>query len=151
MATFSNIEWTEMTWNPVTGCVKVSQGCKKCYAERMAHRLHLMGSVRYANEFAPTLHHDLVDLPRRWKKPRTIFVNSMSDLFQEAVPLDFIRGVFETMAACPQHVFQPRNGSWTGVSVHFAGFLARRDDDAGFTLLGGTTRLGSLQNVQSHP
>lgn len=64
MATFSNIEWTEMTWNPVTGCVKVSQGCKNCYAERMAHRLRLMGSARYANEFAPTLHHNLIDLPR---------------------------------------------------------------------------------------
>ena len=106
MATLSNIEWTEMTWNPVTGCVKVSQGCKNCYAERMAHRLRLMGSARYVNEFAPTLHHDLIDLPRRWKKPRTIFVNSMSDLFQEAVSLSFIRSVFETMAACPQHVFQ---------------------------------------------
>ena len=106
MATFSNIEWTEMTGNPVTGCVKVSQGCKNCYAERLAHRLHLMGSARCANEFAPTLHHDLIDFPRHWKKPRTIFVNSMSDLFQEAVPLDFIRSVFDTMAACPQHIFQ---------------------------------------------
>jgi protein gp37 len=106
MTTFSNIEWTEMTWNPVTGCVKVSQGCKNCYAERMARRLHAMGSDRYANEFAPTLHEDLIDAPRRWKKPRTIFVNSMSDLFQDAVPLSFIRKVFDTMAECPQHVFQ---------------------------------------------
>lgn len=95
-----------MTWNPVTGCVKVSQGCKNCYAERMARRLHAMGSDRYTNEFAPTLHEDLIDAPRRWKKPRTIFVNSMSDLFQDAVPLSFIRKVFETMAECPQHVFQ---------------------------------------------
>lgn len=95
-----------MTWNPVTGCVKVSQGCKHCYAERMARRLKAMGSARYENEFAPTLHWDLVGLPRRWKKPRTIFVNSMSDLFQEAVPFAFIAAVFETMAACPQHIFQ---------------------------------------------
>jgi protein gp37 len=106
VATVSNIEWTEMTWNPVTGCVKISQGCKHCYAERMAKRLHAMGSARYADGFRPTLHWDLIDVPRAWKKPRTIFVNSMSDLFQEAVPFEFIARVFETMAACPQHVFQ---------------------------------------------
>jgi protein gp37 len=106
MSSFSNIEWTEMTWNPVTGCVKISQGCKNCYAERMAARLHAMGSNRYVNVFNPTLHQDLIDAPRKWKKPRTIFVNSMSDLFQEAVPLNFIRKVFDTMADCPQHVFQ---------------------------------------------
>jgi protein gp37 len=89
MATTSNIEWTEMTWNPVTGCVKVSPGCKHCYAERMAKRLFAMGAERYQNAFKPTLHYDLIDLPKRWKKPRVIFVNSMSDLFQEAVPVDF--------------------------------------------------------------
>ncbi len=105
MATTSSIEWTEMTWNPVTGCLKVSQGCKHCYAERMAKRLHAMGSKRYENGFKPTLHYDLIDLPRRWKKPRVIFVNSMSDLFQEDVPEDFIRAVFATMEACPQHTF----------------------------------------------
>lgn len=106
MATTSTIEWTEMTWNPVTGCLKVSQGCKHCYAERMAKRLHAMGSQRYVNGFEPTLHYDLIDLPRRWKKPRVIFVNSMSDLFQEDVPDAFIRAVFATMEACPQHTFQ---------------------------------------------
>jgi protein gp37 len=106
MATTSTIEWTEMTWNPVTGCRKVSQGCKHCYAERMAKRLHAMGSDRYRNGFAPTLHEDLIDLPKRWKKPRVIFVNSMSDLFQEEVPDDFIRSVFGTMRDCPQHTFQ---------------------------------------------
>lgn len=106
MAATSTIEWTEMTWNPVTGCVKISQGCKHCYAERMAKRLHAMGSARYQNGFSPTLHWDLVDTPRKWKKPRTIFVNSMSDLFQKGVPLDFIRSIFDTMAACPQHTFQ---------------------------------------------
>jgi len=145
MATTSNIEWTEMTWNPVTGCVKVSQGCKHCYAERMAARLHAMGSDRYRNEFAPTLHDDLIDLPRRWKKPRIIFVNSMSDLFQEAVPTDFIRRVFDTMMACPQHTFQiltkrserlrkigpslpwPSN-VWMGVSVEDARAVRRIAD-----------------------
>src|ERR1700761_5460272 len=106
MAKNSKIEWTQMTWNPVTGCTKVSQGCKNCYAERMAARLQKMGSARYKDGFEPTLHLDLIDLPRKWKKPRVIFVNSMSDLFQEEVPTDFIRAVFDTMAACPQHTFQ---------------------------------------------
>jgi protein gp37 len=106
MAALSAIEWTEMTWNPVTGCIKVSQGCKNCYAEKMAKRLHAMHSNRYINVFKPTLHEDLVDLPRKWKKPRTVFVNSMSDLFQDAVPFDFIRRVFMTMVDCPQHTFQ---------------------------------------------
>ncbi|MBS0325022.1 MAG: phage Gp37/Gp68 family protein [Proteobacteria bacterium] len=106
MATVSRIEWTEMTWNPVTGCRKISQGCKHCYAERMAKRLHAMGSRRYVNAFAPTLHQDLLDVPRRWKRPRVIFVNSMSDLFQDDVQLDFIKRAFATMRACPQHTFQ---------------------------------------------
>lgn len=106
MATTSEIEWTEMTWNPVTGCRKISQGCKHCYAERMAKRLLAMGSERYENGFDPTLHYDLIDLPLRWKKPRVIFVNSMSDLFQEEVPEEFISRVFDTMVACPQHTFQ---------------------------------------------
>ncbi|KIG11428.1 DUF5131 family protein [Caballeronia concitans] len=106
MATKTGIEWTEMTWNPVTGCVKISQGCKHCYAERMAKRLKAMGSARYEFEFAPTLHEDLIGLPLKWKKPRTVFVNSMSDLFQDAVPLDFIQRVFETMVATPQHTYQ---------------------------------------------
>jgi len=134
MAKLTSIEWTEMTWNPVTGCVKISQGCKNCYAERMAKRLHAMGSVRYPEGFKPTLHEDLIDVPRKWKQPRTVFVNSMSDLFQEAVPLDFIQKVFKTMEECPQHTFQvltkrserllelspylpwPKN-VWMGVSV----------------------------------
>ncbi len=106
MATTSTIEWTEMTWNPVTGCIKVSQGCKHCYAERMAKRLNAMGAVRYIDGFRPTLHDDLIDAPRKWKRPRVIFVNSMSDLFQEDVPDAFIRRVFDTMRDCPQHTFQ---------------------------------------------
>src|SRR5437588_9747670 len=106
MATLSNIEWTEMTWNPVTGCTKISQGCKHCYAERMAKRLKAMQAPRYTNGFAPTLHDDLIDAPRRWRQPRTVFVNSMSDLFHEDVPLDFLRRVFTTMQDCRQHTFQ---------------------------------------------
>lgn len=106
MTSASNIEWTEYTWNPVTGCLKVSQGCKNCYAERMAKRLKAMGSARYTRGFSPTLHWDLLDSPRTWKKPRLVFVNSMSDLFLDDVPDEFIRRVFDTMAACPQHTFQ---------------------------------------------
>lgn len=106
MATTSAIEWTEMTWNPVTGCRKVSQGCKNCYAERMAKRLQAMGVERYSDGFVPTEHVDLLDLPKTWKKSRVIFVNSMSDLFQDEVSDDFIRRVFDTMRACPQHTFQ---------------------------------------------
>ena len=106
MGTYSNIEWTEVTWNPVTGCYKISQGCKHCYAERMAQRLQAMRSERYVNGFKPTLHWDLVDQPRRWKRPRTVFVNSMSDLFQVDVPLEFIQAVFRTMEETPQHTYQ---------------------------------------------
>ena len=95
-----------MTWNPVTGCDKVSQGCKFCYAERMAKRLKAMGVERYKNEFKVTLHEDLVARPLQWLKPRIIFVNSMSDLFHEDVPLDFIQRVFKTMQQCPHHTFQ---------------------------------------------
>lgn len=106
MGSFSSIEWTEVTWNPVTGCYKLSQGCKHCYAERMANRLVAMGSARYAKGFEPAMHWDLVDQPRRWKKPRTVFVNSMSDLFQVDVSAEFIAAVFKTMAETPQHTYQ---------------------------------------------
>lgn len=95
-----------MTWNPVTGCTKVSQGCKHCYAERMAKRLKAMGVERYQQGFKLTMHEDLIDLPRHWTKPRLVFVNSMSDLFHEDVPLEFIQRVFRTMNECPDHVFQ---------------------------------------------
>lgn len=106
MAQTSHIEWTDATWNPVTGCTKVSPGCTHCYAERMAHRLQAMGQRRYSNGFQLTLHHDLLTQPLRWKKPRNIFVNSMSDLFHEAVPLDFLRAIFEVIAAARRHNFQ---------------------------------------------
>src|SRR5262249_31214492 len=106
MATNSHIEWTEMTWNPVTGCTKISQGCKHCYAERMAKRLKAMGQERYRNGFVVTLQADLIELPLQWKQPRVIFVNSMSDLFHTDVPLPFIQRVFATMQRCPQHTFQ---------------------------------------------
>jgi protein gp37 len=145
MATKSSIEWTEMTWNPVTGCTKISQGCKNCYANRMALRLQAMGAERYQNGFKPTVHEDLVDLPKKWKKPRTIFVNSMSDLFHDDIPEAFIKRVFATMRDCPQHTFQvltkrskrlTKLGSildwpsnvWMGVSIENADVMSRISD-----------------------
>jgi protein gp37 len=144
MAENSSIEWTQSTWNPVTGCTKVSPGCKHCYAERMAMRLRAMGNPRYANGFRLTLHEDLLSLPLRWRRPRTIFVNSMSDLFHEDVPPTFIQSVFATMEAAHWHVFQvltkraarlqelrselpwPAN-VWMGVSVERQDFTWRVD------------------------
>lgn len=111
----SSIEWTDETWNPVTGCDRVSPGCDNCYALKMAGRLKLMGSAKYQNDGAPrtsgpgfkvTCHPDTLDQPLRWRKPRRIFVNSMSDAFHPDVPSPFIVSIFETMRACPQHVFQ---------------------------------------------
>ena len=87
----SKIEWTHVTWNPITGCTKVSPGCKNCYAERMSKRLKYMGVEKYANEFDLALHYDSLYLPLTWKKPSLIFVNSMSDLFHEDVPKDLAR------------------------------------------------------------
>ena len=95
-----------MTWNPITCCTKVSAGCKYCYAERMASRLKAMGVDRYRNGFQVTLHRDLIDLPKAWKYPRVVFVNSMSDMFHEEVPLDFIQRVFSTILATPRHTYQ---------------------------------------------
>lgn len=106
MADHSGIEWTDATWNPVTGCTKVSAGCKNCYAEALAARLKAMGNPRYKNGFEVTLHPDLLDLPRRWRAPRKVFVNSMSDLFHPEIPDSFIRDVFDVMVECDQHQFQ---------------------------------------------
>jgi len=145
MAVKSRIEWTEATWNPVTGCSKISAGCKNCYAERLALRLQAMGNPRYRNGFEVTLHEDLIELPKRWGEPRLIFVNSMSDLFHEQVPLEFIQRVFDTMRECSQHTFQiltkrsvrlrslapkidwPPN-VWMGVSVEDSRVLSRIND-----------------------
>lgn len=106
MGTDSLIEWTESTWNPLTGCTKVSPGCKHCYAERMALRLQAMGQRNYANGFKLTLHESALELPLRWKKPKMIFVNSMSDLFHRDVPLEFIQAVFDVMQRASWHTFQ---------------------------------------------
>ncbi|GAB4485161.1 MAG: phage Gp37/Gp68 family protein [Thermodesulfovibrionales bacterium] len=106
MATKTKIEWTEMTWNPVTGCKKISAGCMNCYAERMAKRLCHMGAARYKNGFKITIHEDLAELPLKWRKPQTVFVNSMSDLFLEAVPSRFVKKVFNVMQQAHWHTFQ---------------------------------------------
>lgn len=106
MAMNSKIEWTEASWNPVTGCTKLSPGCKYCYAERMAKRLQAMGQSNYENGFNVTLHPAALPIPTRWKKPHTIFVNSMSDLFHPAVPEEFILRVFEVMHEANRHTYQ---------------------------------------------
>ena len=142
MANGSSIEWTESTWNPVTGCSKISPGCKHCYAERMAKRLQAMGQANYANGFDLTLQSHMLELPLRWKKPQTIFVNSMSDLFHQDVPLSYIQKVFDVMRRADWHRFQvltkrserlseldkhidwPEN-VWMGVSVESRKYLNR--------------------------
>lgn len=106
MAANSKIEWTECTWNPVTGCTKVSPGCLNCYAQRMAKRLRAMGQPNYRNGFRLTPHPHMLDLPLHWRQPRMIFVNSMSDLFHQDVPLEFILQVFGVMQRASQHCFQ---------------------------------------------
>lgn len=138
----SRIEWTELTWNPTTGCNKVSQGCKFCYAEVMARRLKAMGLEKYRNGFELTLHEDALKIPYTWKQPKIVFVNSMSDLFHKDIPLEFIQRVFKVMNDNPQHVFQVltkradilfkyhkelewSHNIWMGVSVEDAKSLSR--------------------------
>jgi protein gp37 len=106
MSLGSTIEWTDATWNPVTGCTKISSGCKNCYAERMAYRLQSMGQPRYQNGFKLTLHPDLLDQPLMWKKSRMIFVNSMSDLFHGKVSFSFIENAFNIIHDANWHIFQ---------------------------------------------
>lgn len=144
MAAHSHIEWTEASWNPVTGCTKISPGCEHCYAERMAHRLQAMGNPNYRNGFQVTMHEHTLRIPESWRSPRMIFVNSMSDLFHEDVPVTFIQDVFEIMNRIDRHVYQvltkrpermlqlASNLSWSpniwaGVTVETARYLERLD------------------------
>lgn len=106
MAWNSSIEWTGSTWNPVTGCTKISSGCRNCYAERMARRLQAMGQVNYKNGFEVAMHDHMLDLPLRRRKPQTIFVNSMSDLFHKSIPIHFINRIIEVMCCAHWHTFQ---------------------------------------------
>ncbi|HXK62041.1 MAG TPA: phage Gp37/Gp68 family protein [Acidobacteriota bacterium] len=141
----TKIEWTESTWNPLTGCTKISPGCKNCYAERLAIRLKAMGQPNYVNGFRLTLHPQSLELPLKWKKPQHIFVNSMSDLFHADVPLPFIREVFSVMKSAWWHRFQVLTkrsdrlrelsdhlewapNIWMGVSVENEDFTYRIDD-----------------------
>ncbi len=145
MAHRSGIEWTESTWNPVTGCTKVSPGCKHCYAERMAERLQAIGQENYSNGFQLTLQPHMLELPLRWKRPQAIFVNSMSDLFHEEVPVEYIKRIFDVMRRADWHRFQILTkrserlaeidaslewavNIWMGVSVESAEYLSRIDD-----------------------
>lgn len=168
MATKSSIEWTESTWNPVTGCTKISAGCMNCYAERMALRLQAMGQPNYRNGFEVTLHEHMLRLPFTWKKPRKIFVNSMSDLFHESVPTEFILRVFDVMNKADRHRFQiltkradrvreldpvlPWGSNiWMGVTVEHEHYLSRidalRDTEAAVKFISAEPLLGPLRGV----
>jgi protein gp37 len=164
----SSIEWTESTWNPLTGCTKISPGCKFCYAERMAKRLHGMGQPRYSNGFRLTLHEDVLELPLNWKKPQLIFVNSMSDMFHNDVSAGFIQKTFDVMRRAWWHQFQvltkrsdrllemspsiawPAN-VWMGVSVERQDYAFRVDDlrqtGAAVKFLSLEPLLGPLHNL----
>ena len=141
---FSKIEWTEATWNPLTGCTKISTGCKNCYAEKMAKRLQAMKTANYANGFKLTCHQHTLDIPFSWKKPRMVFVNSMSDLFHEDAPESFIKKVFNIMDIASQHQYQVltkrseillkmntslrwNDNIWMGVSVETSDYKFRID------------------------
>ncbi|MEK6437488.1 DUF5131 family protein [Pseudonocardia sp. T1-2H] len=177
MAQSSSIEWTEATWNPTTGCDKISAGCDNCYALKLAGRLKAMGQARYqldGNEitsgpgFGVTLHPDSLDVPLRWAKPRVIFVNSMSDLFHAKVPLSYVQDVFATIAATPRHTYQvltkrasrlarladqldwPSN-LWMGVSVESQDQLKRMDHlrsvPAGVRFISAEPLIGPLDGI----
>lgn len=168
MSTQSSIEWTESTWNPLTGCTKISPGCKNCYAERMAKRLLAMGQPNYANGFKVTIQDHVLGLPLSWKKPQMIFVNSMSDLFHEDVPAEYIYKVFDVIRTASWHTFQiltkrserllqfsnsfnwPDN-VWMGVSVENMNYIYRIDHlrmtNASIKFLSLEPLLGPLPNL----
>jgi protein gp37 len=171
MGTNSLIEWTDATWNPVTGCTKISPGCKHCYAERLANRLQHMGQKNYANGFTVTLQPHMLDLPLRWKKSRRIFVNSMSDLFHDDIPLDYILRVFAVMGAAHWHQYQVLTKRadrleelsghlpwapqiWMGVSVENADYAGRidclRNTGAHVKFLSIEPLLGPVPNLNLH-
>jgi protein gp37 len=168
MATNSSIEWTEATWNPLTGCDKLSPGCKHCYAERLAIRLQAMGQANYVNGFKLTLQEQALDLPLHWKKPRTVFVNSMSDLFHKDVPTSYIKRVFDVMNRASWHQFQVLTkrserlaqlsselnwtpNIWMGVSVENQDYSFRidhlRETQAAVKFLSLEPLLSSLPNL----
>ena len=164
----SKIEWTESTWNPLTGCNKISPGCKHCYAERMAKRLQAMGQANYVNGFKLTMHPQALEKPLEWKTPQVIFVNSMSDLFHKDVPLEFIQSVFDVMKRAHWHQFQVltkrserllelspylewTDNIWMGVSVENADYTFRidhlRKTDAKIKFLSVEPLLGPISKM----
>ncbi len=165
----SSIEWTEMTWNPVTGCTKISAGCKFCYAEVMSRRLMAMGVEKYKDGFKKVATHTpSLDIPYTWKSPKVVFVNSMSDLFHPEVPLDFIKAVFKVMNDTPQHIYQVltkradllltynkelewTKNIWMGVSVENQKVIERidylREIDAKTKFLSIEPLIGPLPNI----
>lgn len=168
MGAKSGIEWTDATWNPLTGCNKVSPGCKNCYAERLSVRLKAMGQPNYSNGFKLTLHENSLEIPLHWKRPMNIFVNSMSDLFHEDVPVDFIQKVFDVMEKAHWHRFQIltkrakrlldissqvkwASNIWMGVSVENQDYAYRidylRETDAFLKFLSVEPMLGPLNNI----
>ena len=169
MGAKSSIEWTESTWNPVTGCTKISPGCDHCYAERLALRLQAMGQPNYADGFRLTVQEHMLELPLRWKLPQVIFVNSMSDLFHKDVPTEYIQRVFDVMRRASQHRFQVltkrsqrlarlssrlswQANIWMGVSVESQEYTFRiehlRETDAHIKFLSLEPLLGPLTNLK---
>jgi protein gp37 len=171
MSQNSSIEWTDATWNPVTGCTKISPGCKHCYAERMARRLKAMGQHKYANGFKLTIHENTLSDPLHWKKPQMIFVSSMSDLFHKDVPLHFIQRAFNVMKQASWHTFQvltkrsqrlletnqslnwPAN-VWMGVSIENSDYTFRidhlRETNARVKFISLEPLLGPLPHLELH-
>ncbi|HEU5166846.1 MAG TPA: phage Gp37/Gp68 family protein, partial [Chitinophagaceae bacterium] len=164
----SSIEWTEKTWNPTTGCNKLSAGCKFCYAEVMSYRLQAMGMEKYKNGFKITIHPETLTIPYTWKKPSLVFVNSMSDLFHKDVPLSFIKKVFKVMNDTPQHTYQVltkrpeivlkynheltwSKNIWMGTSVEDERVVGRidalRKTDAHIKFLSLEPLIGPLKNL----
>lgn len=164
----TKIEWTEVSWNPVTGCSKISDGCQNCYAATLTRRLVAMHNPRYINGFNVTIHKDLIDLPMKWKTPKKIFVNSMSDLFHEKISDDIILDIFDTMNKCPQHTFQVltkrperllelnakikwTNNIWMGVTIENNKYLNRanilRDTGAKIKFISAEPLLSDISDI----
>ena len=167
----TKIEWTEETWNPTTGCTKYSSGCEHCYAASFAKRLKAMGSPRYASGFDVTVHRDLFEKPLEWKKPKMIFVNSMSDLFHDSIPDEDILAIFKTMNKANWHIFQvltkrsarllklsPQiewtDNIWMGVSVENKASIYRSEDlkmtGAKIKFVSAEPLLESISNINLH-
>lgn len=164
----TKIEWTESSWNPITGCSPISPGCAHCYAARFAKRLQAMGNPRYKNAFEVTIHEDLINAPLSWKKPQMIFVNSMSDLFHDDVPTEIIKRIFDTMNKAPAHTFQVltkraerlaelapelqwSDNIWMGVSIENQDMIFRSDllrqTDAHIKFISAEPLLSSLDGL----